>query len=355
MNITLKEPLAIHELGQRKNQEDSLYPALGSATLDSRLFVVCDGMGGHEKGEVASATVCRAFSDYIAGRADFSDVIDDNLLHNALDYAYTQLDAADDGAYKKMGTTLTLVLFHKGGVTMTHIGDSRIYHIRPGIPRLLYVSRDHSLVFDLYAAGELAYGEMKTDRRKNIVTRALMPGEDVRTTLAIAHTTDVQPGDYFYLCSDGMLENMDDGELTDILCGTGSNEDKAHELVRRTADNRDNHTAYLIQVAAVRREEGDNQLRHDEHTTRCNALNIRPHSNEDENHNAYNGNANEGFVTPPKQAAPTPSPTQTQPARRHSTRVSDLGAQISLRWLAAGLVLAIFGLALAFILYLLRA
>ncbi len=281
MKIQIFQPHFIHHLGQRANQEDSLFPAENQATPESRLFLVCDGMGGHSAGEVASGIVCKAFNEYFSAKAVFTEVVDDSILTGALEFAYTKLDAADDGAYKKMGTTLTLVCFHKGGVTMAHAGDSRIYHVRPGQARPLYKSRDHSLVFDLYQAGEISYEEMKTDRRKNIITRALMPGEDNRVELSIVHTTDVMPGDYFYLCSDGMLEVMEDDELVKILSNDTSDEEKIQELLDQTQDNKDNHTAYLLKVSEVKAEEGDKSLLHDENTTRINAINIVPRVNDD--------------------------------------------------------------------------
>ena len=133
MKISIFPPQSIHEIGQRSNQEDSI------AQWDDRLFVLCDGMGGHEKGEVASQTVCRSlvkwFEEYIE-----NDEFTDNQLRDAIEYAYTELDKYDDGSPKKMGTTLTLLYIHNKGVTAAHIGDSRIYHIRPNVG-ILYQSR----------------------------------------------------------------------------------------------------------------------------------------------------------------------------------------------------------------------
>ena len=175
MIIKLYQPQAIHEMGQRKNQEDFIYPALGDATASDCLYIVCDGMGGHEHGEVASMTFATALARFFEARVSPDIVLTDAMITDAIDSAYAQLDAVDDGNYKKMGTTLTILYFHRGGVTAAHIGDSRIYHIRPGVG-LLYVSRDHSLVFDLYQSGEISYGEMKTSPQKNLITRTVQPG-----------------------------------------------------------------------------------------------------------------------------------------------------------------------------------
>lgn len=155
------------------------------------------------------------------------------------------------------------------------MGDSRIYHIRPGVG-ILYQSRDHSLVFDLFQAGEITYEEMSTYPQKNMVTRAMTPGEENRMRPDIIHITDVQPGDYFYTCSDGMLEQMSNEELESIIASDNSDEKKRRQLITATAKNQDNHTAWLIHIKDVIKEEGDDQLVNEEPTSRCNAINIIP-------------------------------------------------------------------------------
>lgn len=280
MKIEIYQPQAIWELGQRDNQEDSIFPAFGKATDDDRLFILCDGMGGHEHGEVASQTVCKAMSDTILSLSKQS-FTDDDLL-DALQTAYRQLDCLDNSHLRKMGTTLCLLYFHQGGLTAAHIGDSRIYHIRPKENRILYQSRDHSLVYDLYQAGEISYEEMRTSPQKNIITRAIQPGEENRVRPAIVHIADIQPGDYFYICSDGMLEQMSNDELCRLLSADGSDEKKRKQLVVATSDNKDNHSAYLIHIKDVVREVGDDLLLDDEQTSKGNALNIRPQSQSDD-------------------------------------------------------------------------
>ena len=131
MKITIHQPLYIFEIGQRANQEDSLYPAGEKATSEDRLFVLCDGMGGHEHGEVASQTVCKALGNWFSDNEVQAQLLTDNQLLAALEYAYNALDTKDNGGIKKMGTTLTLLYIHARGITAAHIGDSRIYHIRP--------------------------------------------------------------------------------------------------------------------------------------------------------------------------------------------------------------------------------
>lgn len=282
MKISIYQPQAIYEQGKRGNQEDAIYPRLGEATDKDELFILCDGMGGHEKGEVASNTVSKAMAEYLIKVANTSATVTDDVLLNALEYAYQQLDKLDDGAAKKMGTTLCLLLFHRGGLTAMHIGDSRIYHIRPSEHRIVYQSKDHSLVYDLYQAGEITYDEMKTSPQKNIITRAIQPGKDNRVRPSIVHIADIQPDDYFYICSDGMLEQMENNELCSLLSANGSDDKKRQQLIAATADNSDNHSAYLIHINNVAMDEGDESLIDDEQTSSDNAINIKPQATEED-------------------------------------------------------------------------
>ena len=269
MKLELYPPLSIHEIGQRNNQEDAI------AQWNNCLFVLCDGMGGHEKGEVASQTVCQSLVTWFEKNVNLDDPFTDVQLCEAIEYAYQQLDQYADGNPRQMGTTLTLLYIHKQGVTAAHMGDSRIYHIRPNTG-ILYQSRDHSLVFDLFQTGEISYEEMASYPQKNIVTRAMIPGEDNRMRPDIIHISDILSGDYFYMCSDGMLEKISDDELVSILSSDMSDEIKHQQLIAATIQNQDNHSAWILQVKDVIKEEGDAQLVNEELSSHYNAINIIP-------------------------------------------------------------------------------
>lgn len=269
MKIELYPQLSIHEIGQRDNQEDAI------VQWDNRLFILCDGMGGHEKGEVASQTVCQSLATWFENNINSDEPFTNNQLREALEYAYLQLDQYADSNLKQMGTTLTLLYISMQGVTAAHIGDSRIYHIRPNIGTL-YQSRDHSLVFDLFQAGEITYEEMATFPQKNIVTRAMTPGEDNRMRPDIIHITDILPDDYFYMCSDGMQEQMDNNQLVALLTSQLTDEEKRNKLIELSKDNQDNHSAWIIHIKDVIKEEGDDKLVNEESTARCNVINIIP-------------------------------------------------------------------------------
>jgi len=240
----------IYEIGQRPNQEDYLYPPSDESPTHSPFYILCDGMGGHAAGEVASQTVCTAMSGYILSHIQGGGSFDENVFAKALESAYTALDGKDTYDEKKMGTTLTFAYFQDEGCFVAHIGDSRIYHIRPSEHKILYVSRDHSLINDLIDLGEMTPEEAKVSSQKNVITRAMQPHQDQPAKADWFKLTDLKPGDYLYLCSDGMLEQMEDQEIVNILSLHKSDVEKVRILIGATKDNRDNHSAHLIRIVS---------------------------------------------------------------------------------------------------------
>ena len=246
----------LQELGQRTNQEDSLYPALGKSKPEDRLFILCDGMGGHEKGEVASATVCETISRVILSTWHPNEALSDELFLQALSAAYDALDAKDNGEERKMGTTLTFLCLHANGATVAHIGDSRIYQLRPASKnspaQIVFRTQDHSLVNDLVKIGEITEEEAKHHPQKNVITRAMQPCQEHRAKADIAHLTDIKPGDYFFMCSDGMLEQSTDDNILNIITKPNTTDEQKLEMLRLVTDeNKDNHTAHLIYIDKV--------------------------------------------------------------------------------------------------------
>lgn len=257
---------SIWEFGQRKDsrgnphQEDSLFPEFGKQSDNDRLFILCDGMGGHDAGEVASATVCEAMSKSILGNGhDREGVFTSEDFSNALDAAFDALDKKDSGAEKKMGTTMTFLKLHSKGATIAHIGDSRVYQIRSGKTgadtEIVFQTEDHSLVNDLIKIGELTKEEARFSKQKNIITRAMQPNMGHRPKADVYETADIKAGDYFYMCSDGMLEQpeMENGEsLKNIFSEQGGTDENKVEILKSvTEKNRDNHTAFIVHILEV--------------------------------------------------------------------------------------------------------
>ncbi len=251
------------EFGQRvdsngnPHQEDSIYPLPENISDSDRVFIVCDGMGGHDAGEVASATVCEAMGkSVLANAADPEGEFTDEMLAKAITDAFDALDKKDTGAAKKMGTTMTFLKLHDKGATIAHMGDSRVYHIRPGKDEnstaILFETVDHSLVNDLVKIGEMTPEEAKTSRQRNVITRAMQPNMERRPRADVYHTADIKPGDYFYMCTDGMLETADDASIKYVFSDElGDAKAKVEILRKGTEPNRDNHSAIIIHVLDV--------------------------------------------------------------------------------------------------------
>lgn len=257
---------SIWEFGQRKDsqgnphQEDSMFPEYGKQSDDDRLFILCDGMGGHDAGEVASATVCEAMSDSILNDGhDKEGVFTSEDFSDALNAAFDALDKKDSGAEKKMGTTMTFLKLHDKGAFIAHMGDSRVYQIRSGKTgeetQIVFQTEDHSLVNDLIKIGELTKEEARFSKQKNVITRAMQPNMGRRPKADVYETSDIKSGDYFYLCSDGMLEQaeMENGEsLKNIFSEMGGTDENKVEILKSvTEKNRDNHTAFIIHIIDV--------------------------------------------------------------------------------------------------------
>lgn len=243
----------IWELGQRANQEDSICPHLDAITESDRTFVVCDGMGGHDAGEVASQTVCHVLFEACQ---KMDDKFTEDDFNEALTKAYDALDEKDTGAEKKMGTTMTFLKLHDKGCFIAHIGDSRVYHVRPGKDvedtEIIFQTRDHSLVNDLIKIGELTPEEAKHSKQKNVITRAMQPNMERRSRADIYESEDVRKGDYFLLCTDGVLEQMENENIKFIFSEMNGDIDRKREmLIDVTTENRDNHSAILVHILNV--------------------------------------------------------------------------------------------------------
>lgn len=260
---------SIHECGKRTDadgnphQEDALYPRQGDAGSDTRVFVVCDGMGGHEAGEVASEVVSRTVGEFLTRAMNEGVACTNTLIEESIAQAYDALDIAcpDNGNPRKPGTTLTLLVLHPQGFSLAHMGDSRIYLFRPGCDgastRIIHRTRDHSLVNDLVDCGVITPQQARVSPQRNVITRAIQPHGERRLRPTVFNGDGLQPGDCFYLCTDGMLEKITDGQLCEIFS------DRVPDTMTRTnmlrdeaADNSDNHSAYVVRIDAVNGVEG---------------------------------------------------------------------------------------------------
>ena len=253
MKIKIQQPLAYSEIGGKPNQEDSIFPLLGEATKETRVFIVCDGMGGHEKGEVASDCVAKTIGGIMEGKPLCDTAEMKITFQNALKQAYENLDKLDNSqSQRKMGTTLTFMALCSDGIFVAHIGDSRVYQFRKG-EGVVFQTRDHSLVNELIAAGELSEEDARTFPQRNVIMRAIQPHQDYPCKATYNIIKDVRKGDVFMLCCDGVIEQLENNDLSEILLEDCSLDNRLlnlkNECLKR--NTRDNNTAYIIEVEDV--------------------------------------------------------------------------------------------------------
>ncbi len=344
MKFEFYKPLAIYELGKRENQEDSIYPVFGKATADDRLFIVCDGMGGLEKGEVASQMVCNSLSEFVNNYAPADKPFSDDTFLDGLSAAYDELsNYYNTESDASMGTTLVFLYFHRHGCYAAHIGDSRYYHLRPHTREILYRSKDHSLVTELYENGEISKGEMMTAEYKNVITRALIPGKGKLPSPEVVHIMDIEEDDWFVLCTDGMMEKMTDDELLELFCAPGATDKSIRQqFLYASSNNADNHSAYLVHVKSVMREVGDEAGLNDEINARMANKMLNDPTPE-----RMSTEESLKVPTPNAQAQSVqPSPSQQPMSAQASAAVQNTGNSSENKWklLSLALFIALAGL-----------
>ncbi len=250
MHIRIEDSIHLTKPGKRPYNEDYVYPGTEVAfnSNESNVFLVCDGVGGSERGEVASRLVCTEMFNMLKGRS----VISNKDIQAAITRAQVSIDGyiANHHVEQTMATTMTLVGFVEDGAVLAHVGDSRIYHVRNG--EIRYCTEDHSLVNELVSQSLITREEAKNHPQKNVITKAIS-GTDLQLVPSVHRTADIEPGDYFFLCTDGVLESIDDQYLVEVLADNStSNAEKVELFDARCASNsNDNYSLYLIQVEAV--------------------------------------------------------------------------------------------------------
>ena len=250
MNITLAQPYAVTDKGRRSNNEDSIFPPPESDFQNQRLFIVCDGVGGAEKGEIASNLACESISSYFkAFSSNCETNIDKSFIQKAIEYTETGFEdyIRIHPEAKGMATTLTLAYIGKSQITIAHIGDSRIYHIRNG--QIIHKTEDHSLVNFLVKTGQLTPQEALTSSKKNVILRAIQ-GSHNPAEAEVTVLRNIMPDDYLFLCTDGVLEKIDDEKLMEIFKKGGSNSCAIKEMITDICaeNSRDNYSFYIIPI-----------------------------------------------------------------------------------------------------------
>lgn len=231
----------------RNNNEDSVV-----VDAQAGVAVLADGMGGYNAGEVASGMATSFISSQL-GRwlAEASAEATDSDVRRAMDIC---VDNANRAIFEQadtnpqcagMGTTLVVAVFREGRCLMGHVGDSRAYRLRGGV--LTQITHDHSLLQEQIDAGLITEEQAAFSANKNLVTRAVGVEDAV---LLETKLHELQPGDLYLLCSDGLSDMLADEVIQQLLSVSESLEALGTTLVSAAneAGGRDNISVILVRV-----------------------------------------------------------------------------------------------------------
>jgi PPM family protein phosphatase len=246
MTLRIADSAGVTQTGNvRRSNEDSYL-------MRSPLFMVADGMGGAQAGEIASRMCAEAF-----GAADLLRGAPAEVLRETIQTANRRIfeRSRSDPDVAGMGTTVTAAFMDDGGtIAFAHVGDSRAYLLRDG--SLQRLSDDHSLVGELVRKGELSETDAERHPQRSVITRALGTDESVEVD---SFAVRAQDGDVFLLCSDGLNTMVPEPTIADILAGDGAAAKLARDLVRAAlaGGGEDNVTAIVFRVGEAAAETDD--------------------------------------------------------------------------------------------------
>jgi protein phosphatase len=233
--IKVNNQHCISELGKRTNNEDNF------GYIQGATYVVCDGVGGSDKGEVASQITVKTFIEAfkLNTNADASEVL--QLAESNLT-AYVNKNDHVNG----MATTLTFSQIRENGIYVAWVGDSRVYQFRDG--QIIFQTTDHSWINEALRSGILTPEEAIGHPKAHVITRAIQ-GSHKPTTADTILLTDIKKGDLFLHCSDGVLETWSNEDLTAVFA---SLKDPAIILAKIknecALNSKDNFTAIVYQI-----------------------------------------------------------------------------------------------------------
>ncbi|MFN2576896.1 MAG: PP2C family serine/threonine-protein phosphatase [Pyrinomonadaceae bacterium] len=217
------------------------------ADVERGIFVVADGVGGAEAGEVASQTAVDVLDDAFRHKVNDGEDVED-LMELAIQRANSSIHqmAADNPRFSMMATTVVALHLEGNRATIGHVGDSRLYRITPD-GNLQRETEDHSIVEEEVRAGRMTPEQAANHPSKNVISRALGAEDSVEADMK---TLEVREGSAFLLCTDGITRHIPDNELRDLLTSDGTPAQLCEEMKRRCYQRgaEDNLTAIIVQV-----------------------------------------------------------------------------------------------------------
>lgn len=247
-SLRLKAAGFSHVGMKRKQNQDNFL-----VEPELKLFIVADGMGGHQGGETASRMAIETIVEYFHSTAGSNHLGPDPVqkLYHAIISANHSIQSKGQAEpeLQGMGTTTTALYFNQERLYIGHVGDSRTYLVHP--ERIWQLTRDHSLVQEKLRAGLISRAQLKTDKMKNVITRSV--GFDAEVDVDV-YQLEPHAGDVFITCSDGLSGMIEDSEILKIVqeyaCDQDSVEIAAQKLIEAANANGgdDNVTAVVVKI-----------------------------------------------------------------------------------------------------------
>jgi protein phosphatase len=223
----------------RSVNQDSFY-----LDPEARFFIVADGMGGHAGGQEASSIAAELIRSYLEEHWH-SDTPSPTLLQESLLYANEGIlkDQSDHPERRDMGTTAVVIAFRQDGAWRAHVGDSRLYRLRN--QSLEQITEDHTWVSRALKMGDIDPEQARIHPWRHVLFQCL--GRQDLNFIEI-ETLDVQPGDLFLMCSDGLTEEVSDDIIEEVLMADQPCEEIALSLIAEAKDagGSDNITIVLV-------------------------------------------------------------------------------------------------------------
>lgn len=228
---------------KRKVNQDSIFISDARIGNLPNLYMVADGMGGELAGDYASAKCVETIVNSIKASKDNETV---RILEKAIQEANKVIygESSSDSTKTGMGTTLVLATVIDGHLFVANVGDSRLYVATAS--KIMQITKDHSVVAELVRTGELDEDDARTDKRKNMITRAI--GAE-STITADYFDVGLKGREHILLCSDGLTNMVSDQDIFKILKSADTIENRASKLIELANENggRDNISVIIIE------------------------------------------------------------------------------------------------------------